>query len=166
MPVARSCSRAAITITYGMASVMLVPIAEYLNHTYHPDRDYLEGVSVERNVGEISHSDAQSSLLVFIRTRMHGFWAGVEVRVQVRGERFRIPDVTIMRGGKPEGRIIMRPPEAVVEVFHPMTARPTFKTRSTIIWRLVSPVSGCFGQRRAMAGCIPTTARGRPKTGC
>lgn len=48
-----------------------------------------------------------------------GFWAGVEIRVQVRPNRFRVPDVVIVRGGRPAGRIITAPPEVAVEVLLP-----------------------------------------------
>ena len=72
-----------------------------------------------RNVGEIRHGDAQGSVYSFVRTICPGFWAGVEIRVQVRPERFRVPDVVIVRGGKPEGRIITSPPEVAVEVLSP-----------------------------------------------
>ena len=70
-------------------------------------------------MGEISHSEAQGQLYLFVQTQVHGFWAGVEVRVQVKAERYRVPDVTIVRGGKPGGRIISSPPEVVVEVLSP-----------------------------------------------
>jgi len=43
----------------------------------------------------------------------------VEVRVQVKPERFRIPDVSIVRGGKPASRIFISPPEVAVEVLSP-----------------------------------------------
>ena len=102
-----------------MSTAILVPLEEYLATIYHPDCDYLEGVLQDRNAGEISHSDTQSALLVYLRTRTHGFWAAVEVRVQVKSRRYRIPDVTIMRGGKPSGRIITTPPEVAVEVLSP-----------------------------------------------
>lgn len=102
-----------------MPAAVLVPLSEYLGHTYDPDREYIDGILQERNVGEIDHSDAQSALNAFVRTQTSGFWSGVEVRVQVRADRFRVPDVTIVRGGKPAGRVITAPPEVVVEVLSP-----------------------------------------------
>ena len=93
-----------------------VRLSEYLGHTYHPDCDYIEGVLQERNAGEISHSEAQTKLTVYACIHFHGFWTGVEVQVQVKADRFRIPDVTIMRGAQPSGRIITTPPEVAVEV--------------------------------------------------
>ena len=97
----------------------MVPLSEYLEHTYDPDREYIDGMVQERNVGEISHSDAQGRTYLFVQTKIPGFWSGVEVRVQVKAERFRIPDVTIVRGGKPAGRVITAPPEVAVEVLSP-----------------------------------------------
>ena len=102
-----------------MPAAVLVPVSEYLSQTYHPDCDYLEGIVEERNVGEIGHSEAQTALTVYARTQTRGFWSGVEVRVQVKPERFRVPDVTIIRGGKPSGRIVTKPPEVAVEVLSP-----------------------------------------------
>ncbi len=102
-----------------MPAAVLVPVSEYLEQTYNPDCEYIEGVLQERNVGEISHSDAQSAVNAYARYQIQGFWSGVEVRVQIKADRFRIPDVTVVRGGKPTGRIITAPPEVVVEVLSP-----------------------------------------------
>jgi Uma2 family endonuclease len=102
-----------------MSIAVLVPLAEYLAHTPDPDCDYLEGRLMERNVGEISHGDAQGRTYAFVLLNASGFWPGVEIRVQVRADRYRVPDVTIVRGRRPAGRIIVTPPEIAVEVLSP-----------------------------------------------
>ena len=102
-----------------MSTTVLVPLSEYLGTIYSPDCDYVEGILEERNVGEVSHSDAQTALSAYVRYQVRGFWSGVEVRVQVKTDRFRIPDVTIVRGGKPAGRIITLPTEIAVEILSP-----------------------------------------------
>ena len=102
-----------------MAASTLVSVADYLSQIYHPDRDFLEGTLMERNVGEIDHGDAQGRIYLYVMTECPQFWAGPEIRVQVRPERFRVPDVVIVRGGKPKGRIITAPPEVAVEVLSP-----------------------------------------------
>jgi hypothetical protein len=102
-----------------MHPAIMVPVSEYLGRTYDPDCDYLEGVLRERNVGEISHSDAQTALTVYARNKIRGFWSGVEARVQLNQQRYRVPDVTIVRGAKPVGRILTTPPEVAVEVLSP-----------------------------------------------
>jgi Uma2 family endonuclease len=102
-----------------MSTAALVPLSDYLSHNTDPDCEYLEGRLVERNVGEISHGDAQGRTYAFVFFNQRGFWAGVEIRVQVRPDRYRVPDVVVVRGGRPSGRIITSPPEIAVEVLSP-----------------------------------------------
>lgn len=102
-----------------MAVSTLIPVEEYLRTVYQPDCDYVDGRLVERNVGEMDHGDAQVSCASYIRSKCKGYWAVVEVRMQVKKDRFRIPDVTIVKGGKPGTRIFVEPPLAVVEVLSP-----------------------------------------------
>lgn len=47
--------------------MLLIPLSEYLSRTYDPDCEYLEGELKERHVGEVGHSDAQSSVLLYVR---------------------------------------------------------------------------------------------------
>ena len=102
-----------------MIAATLVSIEEYLSTNYDPDCDYVDGELLERNVGEMDHGDAQSCFLVYVRTHCPGYWAVVEVRAQVRANRFLVPDVTIVRGGKTRGRMFTEPPEVAVEVLSP-----------------------------------------------
>jgi Uma2 family endonuclease len=104
-----------------MDATTLVSVEEYLRTSFpDADREYVDGRIVERNVGEVDHSDVQSSILHYLRTRYKKqVWAGVEVRVQVKKNRFRIPDVTVMAGSKPAERIIRKPPAVAVEVLSP-----------------------------------------------
>lgn len=102
-----------------MRSLATVPLSAYLGHTTDPDCEYVEGRLVERNAGEIGHGDAQGRIYAFVLFSARGFWAGVEIRVQVRSDRYRVPDVIVVRGGRPSGRIITSPPEVAVEVLSP-----------------------------------------------
>jgi len=89
-----------------MKTAALVPLEEYLNTTYNPDCDYVDGEVLERNVGEQDHSDIQSELVHFFRTRRRTWKARayVEQRVQVVARRFRIPDVCVVVGESPKIR--------------------------------------------------------------
>jgi hypothetical protein len=71
-----------------------VSIEEYLNTSYRPDCDYVDGEVRERNVGEWDHSRMQSRLLVYLSVHEEewGIAAVVEQRVQVRPDRYRVPD--------------------------------------------------------------------------
>jgi Uma2 family endonuclease len=99
----------------------LVSVEEYLRTSYpDADREYVDGRLVERNVGEVDHSDLQSAVAHYLRTQyVRRVWVGVAVRVQVRETRFRIPDVTVVFGSKPGERIIQTPPLIAVEVLSP-----------------------------------------------
>ena len=48
-----------------MAASTFVSVGDYLRHTYYPDRDFVEGALLERNVGEIDHGDAARPGRVF-----------------------------------------------------------------------------------------------------
>jgi len=101
-----------------MGAATLVSVEEYLRTSYpDADRESVDGRIVERNVGEVDHSDVQSSFLHCLRTKYKKHvWTGVAVRLQVDATRFRIPDVTVMLGGKPAERIIRTPPIVAIEV--------------------------------------------------
>jgi Uma2 family endonuclease len=96
-------------------------VEEYLHTSFSDaDREYVDGRIVERNVGEVDHSDVQTAIAHYLRTHhKKQVWAGVAVRVQVKKTRFRIPDVTVMLGSKPSERIIRRPPAIAIEVLSP-----------------------------------------------
>ena len=101
-----------------MAHPTLISEAEYLNTTYRPDCDYLEGQVLERNLGESPHAKLQNYFL-FVFTLNRRSW-GVRVlpeqRVQVRERRYRIPDVCIARGTDPDDLIVRTPPLLCIEV--------------------------------------------------
>jgi Uma2 family endonuclease len=99
----------------------LVSVEEYLNTSYRPDCDYVDGVLVERNVGEYEHGRLQILLGSFFVTveKALGVHAVTETRVQVRPTRFRIPDLCVLKGGRPPGSIIREPPFLCIEVLSP-----------------------------------------------
>lgn len=101
-----------------MPSSVLVSVEEYLNTIYHPDCDYVDGRVVERNLGELDHSDLQTEIAVYFRLRrkqwhVHAF---VEQRVQVSATRFRVPDVCVTLGPKPTDQIFRTPPFLTIEI--------------------------------------------------
>lgn len=99
-------------------SSALVSVEEYLNTSYSPDCDYVDGRIVERNLGELDHSDLQTEIAFTFRLHrqqwsVHCF---VEQRIQVSPTRFRIPDVCIVLGSKPTEQIFRTPPFLAIEV--------------------------------------------------
>jgi Uma2 family endonuclease len=98
----------------------LVSVEEYLRTSYPDgDREYVDGEIVERNVGEIDHASLQTRIVFYLLSHYPQFWAAVAVRVQVKSSRFRVPDVTLVAGPRPAGKIVTAPPHLVVEVLSP-----------------------------------------------
>jgi Uma2 family endonuclease len=95
----------------------MVTIHEYLSTSYRPDCDYVDGVVLERNVGENSHSRLMGEILFYYRSRwpQWGLWPFISLRVQVSATRVRVPDVCVVLGDPPE-QILSAPPFICVEV--------------------------------------------------
>lgn len=74
----------------------LVSLEEYLNTSYDPDREYVDGVLEERNVGDWLHSLVQSNLIVAFKRRYPHVYAVPELRSQTRSTRYRLPDVCVL----------------------------------------------------------------------
>jgi Uma2 family endonuclease len=103
-----------------MGTAALVSIEEYLHTTYPDgDREYVDGAIVERNVGELGHADIQGLLVMELSKRYPFLWVRPEARVQVSASRFRVPDVLIVNGPRPQGRFLSEPPLAVAEILSP-----------------------------------------------
>jgi len=100
-----------------MGSRTLVSVEEYLRTSYRPDCDYVDGEIVERNLGELDHSDLQGEIVTYFRTRLRkgGVFAYAEQRVQVSPTRFRIPDVCVLTC-KPAEQIFRTPPFIAIEI--------------------------------------------------
>ena len=95
----------------------MVSVREYLTTSYRPDCDYLDGVLLERNLGEWDHSRAQGliSAYLFAREKQWGMVTLPAVRVQVTPTRFRVPDVCVLLEDHGE-QIITHPPFLCIEM--------------------------------------------------
>ena len=101
-----------------MATGTLISVEEYLATTWRPDRDYVEGELVERNMGELSHGRLQMLIGAWLhrheaRWRINGV---TEVRLQINSQRFRIPDVTVLSSEAPQEEIVRTPPLLCIEI--------------------------------------------------
>ncbi len=77
-----------------MATGSLVSVHEYLSTSYRPDCDYVDGVVLERNLGEYDHARLQMAVSAFyyLRRKEWGIRVVPEQRVQVSATRFRVPE--------------------------------------------------------------------------
>ena len=101
-----------------MATGTLVTVEEYLNTSYSPDCDYVDGQIVDRNVGEWDHSRLQAAFASYFYTRekQFGLLVVTEQRVQVTATRFRIPDVCLVTAPAPGDQILYAPPFLCIEI--------------------------------------------------
>ena len=97
-------------------------VEDYLHTQFEgPDRDFVDGQVVERNLGELPHARLQAELLYRLRSLGDGLGLQVlpEIRVQVSPTRFRVADLAVWRPGPIGDRIPTIPPFLVVEILSP-----------------------------------------------
>lgn len=101
-----------------MGAATLISVEEYLHTNYDPDREYIDGEVVERNLGEKTHSTIQANLIVYFagHRKEWGIRAYPEQRVQISPTRFRIPDVTVIKLSQEQGEIFTNPPHLCIEI--------------------------------------------------
>src|SRR3989441_7941403 len=78
-----------------MSVETLVSVEEYLSTSYDPDVEYVDGVLVERNVGDWVHSSVQRNIVVAFTLKYPDVDALPELRSQTRATRYRLPDVCV-----------------------------------------------------------------------
>ena len=103
-------------------AVPLIPPEEYLNSSYRPDVEYVDGVLVERGMSTIAHSILQMLLIEhFLRYRKEfRFVTLPEVRTRIiERARYRIPDIMLCPVPLPEGKVITTIPWVVIEILSP-----------------------------------------------
>jgi Uma2 family endonuclease len=97
---------------------VFVPLEEYLHTTYRPDRDWIDGETQERMMGEQSHARIQAYFTYFFRLHSShlGLRALPEQRVQVLATRYRIPDVCLIPLRDPLTEVLCTPPLLCIEI--------------------------------------------------
>ncbi|HTP31614.1 MAG TPA: Uma2 family endonuclease [Candidatus Acidoferrales bacterium] len=101
-----------------MATGSLVSIQEYLTTSYRPDCDYVDGVVLERNLGEFDHARLQMAVsgYFYARQKQWGIVVVPEQRVQVAPTRFRVPDVCVITDEGQPDQIFRKPPLICIEI--------------------------------------------------
>ena len=110
--------RVRVEYSEDMGVAILTSVEDYLRTSYDPDREYVDGRIVERNLGEKPHSRIQRKLIVYLdqRSNEYGIEVFPEQRVQVSPTRFRIPDVTVVQLPQSQEPIITTPPLLCIEI--------------------------------------------------
>jgi len=133
-----------------MATSTSIPLSEYLNTSYRPDCDYIDGEVKERTLGTRAHSFLQMILAAIFYANMDA-WnivVGPELRTRVAPTRVRIPDVSVLRNSDPADPVVQAAPLICIEVLSPEDSLRSqrdrvedyFKMGVEHIW-LIDPVS-------------------------
>ena len=104
-----------------MSAATLLSIEEYLNTSFHPDREYIDGEVIERNVGRKRHGFAQMEIGAwFIQRRSALRLQPIsEIRTRISSVRVRIPDVVLAELPLPDEEIFTTPPYLCIEIMSP-----------------------------------------------
>jgi Uma2 family endonuclease len=105
------------------ATSSLVSLDEYLNTAYEPDRDFVDGVLLERNVGTQRHGMLQALLAMFFgqyrKSHRIGIFAETRLRVDAARGRHRIPDMMIVEAPYAKGKVVTDVPAIIIEIKSP-----------------------------------------------
>jgi Uma2 family endonuclease len=100
----------------------MIGVAEYLSASFEDeDLEFVDGELLATNVGEIDHAALQALIASSFgaHRRELDLFPLVSVRTRINSMRFRVPDIVVVRGSKPAGRIITEPPFLIVEILSP-----------------------------------------------
>jgi Uma2 family endonuclease len=92
-----------------------VSVEEYLNTCYDPDVEFVDGVLMQRDVGDWSHSLIQSNVLFALRQNYPHLKVVPELRSSVTSTRYRLPDVCVLLAA-PKTKYLLDSALLVVEV--------------------------------------------------
>jgi Uma2 family endonuclease len=102
-----------------MATKALITVAQYLATPYEREPEFVHGELLERSLPTGSHGATQlrlgSRLLTLADT--HRLYCGVEIRMRLAEDLYRIPDIALGPGPLPQ--VPSSPPLLVVEVSSP-----------------------------------------------
>jgi Uma2 family endonuclease len=103
-----------------MATALHIPLSDYLGSSYRPDREYVDGEVLERNVGKWEHARLQLVLgaWFFMHEKQWGITSSTEQRVQVSESRVRVPDLVVLTAGA-QPDVLVDPPLLVIEILSP-----------------------------------------------
>jgi Uma2 family endonuclease len=98
-----------------MATLVTIPVEEYLRSSYDPDMEYVDGRLVERNVGEYFHGRLQSLLAALLgsRERQGRYHVFTVLRIRNGPTRYRIPDICVVALPYKVSPILERPGLAI-----------------------------------------------------
>lgn len=100
----------------------LVSVEEYLRSSWRPDKEFVDGVLIDKGMPAVFHGLLQAILISWFRAleKEYRVKAVPEVRTQIiERARYRIPDLLIFTVPARLGRIFTLVPDIVIEILSP-----------------------------------------------
>jgi Uma2 family endonuclease len=101
------------------AGSTLISVEEYLNTTYKPACDYIDGVLRQKSMPTWNHGLLQGRLSYLITLEFPGFVSGSEVTVQIRTGKFLVPDLVVQQSDRIQSPYPIEPVYLCVEILSP-----------------------------------------------
>jgi len=95
--------------------VSVIPVEEYLNTSYDPDMEYVDGVLVQRNIGDWPQSLIQSNIIYHLRRKYPGVYVLPALTSQTKNTRYRLPDVSVLLA-VPQTRYLLEAAFLTIEI--------------------------------------------------
>jgi Uma2 family endonuclease len=124
----------------------LVSEYEYLHTPYRPDCDYVDGLVLERNLGQHDHSRLQFLIIMSLglREKQWQIYLLPEQRLKIRTRKYRVPDVMVLSADAPHTPVIEQPPLLCIEIVSPDDRLPDLVIRAGDYLTLGVPVTWMF----------------------
>lgn len=100
-----------------------IGVEEYLALAFpdRPEPDYVHGEVVERAMPTVAHSQIQAALILLFAALLPRVRLALlpELRVQIAPRLFRVVDLAVYRGERPQGRYATTPAFVAIEIVSP-----------------------------------------------
>jgi Uma2 family endonuclease len=100
-----------------------IGVEEYLGLVFddRPEPDYVHGEVVERSLPTLVHAQIQALLIVLLGRLLPKVPLTLltEPRLQIESDLYRVADVAVYQGPRPEGRYGTTPPYIAIEIVSP-----------------------------------------------
>jgi Uma2 family endonuclease len=128
---------------------LAIPIseAEYLQTSYHPDCDFVDGIVMERTLGQFDHANLQTLLAaIFVNNRKTWNVLGlVEQRLRVRPGKYRVPDLLVVPLNYDRSQqVVTNAPLLCIEIVSPDDRMPRILERCWEYFELGVPETWIF----------------------
>ena len=102
----------------------LVSVEEYLNTNYKPACEYRDGVLTRKPMATHEHSRIQGRFIQILLNRYPEFAALPELTLQLRPDRYLIPDIGVESLADVQRPYPVRPIHLCIEILSPETGLP------------------------------------------